>query len=267
MQELNLSRNQIGFLPNFENLPALQKLILSHNMIDGSFVGTLSKNRRLKVLDVSNNNFSWKPSDFQKQLNVLKVFLVENICLWPNPFARYFKEYQFIAVMELETLVMLDGFKVDQVLRNDLKKKDEELNMRSGGVFDFTIFDVRVAERAKHEQLPESGHEQMIEPSFVPCIDELTHELQSALDNPDTLIANINEFERKVSYVWGAHICSKKRLMESRKAGESVKKLQKDTGTQACFTLFLCLSSSSEFFLCFVLLDCDGMSLCMCASL
>eukprot|EP00971_Amphidinium_carterae_P193206 3834397-Amphidinium_carterae.1 len=52
-------------------MPQLTTLILSHNRIDGLLKDGIGENKRLKKLDISNNQFSWKPTVFKEQLDML----------------------------------------------------------------------------------------------------------------------------------------------------------------------------------------------------
>ncbi|CAK8987896.1 unnamed protein product [Durusdinium trenchii] len=116
LTEINLSHNELVKLPDFSSLSQLSKLLLSHNDIDDTLqqFGDLQK---LRVLDLSSNKFSWRPTFFRKQLSHLERIHLEELRLWPNPFADSFKEYQFITAVTLSSLTSLDGFHIDSELR------------------------------------------------------------------------------------------------------------------------------------------------------
>ncbi|CAL1161979.1 unnamed protein product [Cladocopium goreaui] len=140
LTEINLSHNELTKLPDFSSLSQLSKLLLSHNNIDDKLeqFGDLQK---LRVLDLSSNKFSWRPTFFRKQMSHLERIHLEEFKLWPNPFAEGFKEYQFITAVTLSSLTSLDGFGIDSDLRFQLRVQADQLHMNTA---DFSVFDVRV---------------------------------------------------------------------------------------------------------------------------
>ncbi|CAJ1359160.1 unnamed protein product [Effrenium voratum] len=207
--EINLSHNELVKLPDFSSLHQLSKLLISHNCIDDTLeqFGDLQK---LRVLDLSFNKFSWRPTTFRKQLSHLEPLHLEEMRLWPNPFAEGFKEYQFITATTLSSITSLDGFKIDSDLRFQLRVQADQLHMNSA---DFSIFDVRVEERRKRNTPTEVvGAEQDVTGS-VPCVNELIECMRRALDEPDNLLRHIYSLEQKISYIWAASFWDRRRLM------------------------------------------------------
>eukprot|EP00435_Cladocopium_sp_Y103_P043741 s714_g12.t1 len=170
---------------------------------------------KLRVLDLSSNKFSWRPTFFRKQMSHLERIHLEEFKLWPNPFAEGFKdesEYQFITAVTLSSLTSLDGFAIDSDLRFQLRVQADQLHMNTA---DFSVFDVRVEERRKRNTPEEvmAGTDQEFFGGPVPSIHELIDLMRSALDEPDNLLKHIYSLEQKVSCVWHAHFWDRRHLM------------------------------------------------------
>lgn len=211
LTEINLSHNELTKLPDFSSLSQLSKLLLSHNNIDDKLeqFGDLQK---LRVLDLSSNKFSWRPTFFRKQMSHLERIHLEEFKLWPNPFAEGFKEYQFITAVTLSSLTSLDGFGIDSDLRFQLRVQADQLHMNTA---DFSVFDVRVEERRKRNTPEEvmAGTDQEFIGGPVPSVQELIDLMRLALDEPDNVLKHIYALEQKVSCVWHAHFWDRRRLM------------------------------------------------------
>eukprot|EP00931_Biecheleriopsis_adriatica_P100694 TRINITY_DN75952_c0_g1_i1.p1 TRINITY_DN75952_c0_g1~~TRINITY_DN75952_c0_g1_i1.p1 ORF type:complete len:2665 (+),score=531.47 TRINITY_DN75952_c0_g1_i1:80-8074(+) len=210
--EINLSHNELTKLPDFSRLTQLAKLLISHNNIDDTLEQFASL-PRLRCLDLSSNKFSWKPTAFKKQLSLLEKIHLEEMRLWPNPFAEGFKEYQFIAVTQLISLTSLDGFVIDRDLRLQLRVQAEQLKLKQA---DFSIFDIKVEERKKRNAPADDadGDEEIV--GSVPLLQELIDAMSNALDQPDELLKHIYDLEHKVSCLWSAHFWDRKDLMQKR---------------------------------------------------
>ena len=99
LTEINLSHNELIKLPDFSALTQLSKLLVSHNDIDDMLLASrasvfkLSDNQfpslvrldqfgqlqKLRVLDLSSNRFSWRPTLFKKQLSHLERIHLEEL--------------------------------------------------------------------------------------------------------------------------------------------------------------------------------------------
>ena len=73
-------------LRRVRSLPALQKLILAHNKISDT-LKNLEDNKRLRELYLHDNKFVWKPTEFDRQMQILAGNHLYKLTVWPNPFA------------------------------------------------------------------------------------------------------------------------------------------------------------------------------------
>lgn len=212
---LNLAHNELRNIPSMASLLNLQKLNLAHNHIDGSLhtdeeggMG-LQKLTKLFWLDLSHNEFSWRPSAFKTQLEVLKYLpSLLDLKLESNPFAERFKEYQFITVAQLEGLKKIDGKELDRHVKNEIRKRANQMEM--DGPIDFDVFDTIVKDRGS-QILATHGGEREVE--LVPHLSELIKLLERAMDMPDQVVVQIEEFGKRVETMWKAHIWDRQRLM------------------------------------------------------
>eukprot|EP00929_Paragymnodinium_shiwhaense_P076950 TRINITY_DN39604_c0_g2_i2.p1 TRINITY_DN39604_c0_g2~~TRINITY_DN39604_c0_g2_i2.p1 ORF type:complete len:2704 (+),score=578.28 TRINITY_DN39604_c0_g2_i2:197-8308(+) len=209
--ELNLSHNDIAFMPSFDGVPQLMVLLLAHNRIDGT-LDTLNHNKKLSTLDISSNRFSWKPTTYKRQLSLLANHPIKALVIWPNPFAKHFQEYQFLAACHLLTLTNLDGWPLENQFKVELQNRNAEL--LSDGVIDYTVFDIKVLERTRQSEMNNIERKKGGHHRAVPAIDELLVVLDQALDQPDTLSASMYKFEELVNAIYeGPYYERKSHLM------------------------------------------------------
>jgi len=200
LQELNLAYNELELMPDTSGLPNLQKLILAHNRIKGT-MRPLAKNKRLRELLIHDNQFTWRPTEFEAQMQILKASHLYRLTIWPNPFAMNFPEYQFLAVTIIETLTSLDGYFIDQDLKLQLQNLEEDMRDRDG--LDFSIFDIKVDERQSQLSMVKET-EESVSRSQIPTLTTLLRKLEQPLDHPDQLIKYVYEFAGLINYLWNA---------------------------------------------------------------
>eukprot|EP00929_Paragymnodinium_shiwhaense_P102117 TRINITY_DN65303_c0_g1_i1.p1 TRINITY_DN65303_c0_g1~~TRINITY_DN65303_c0_g1_i1.p1 ORF type:complete len:2652 (+),score=607.68 TRINITY_DN65303_c0_g1_i1:271-8226(+) len=211
LMEVNLSHNQLGpHLPQIHLCPNLRRLLLSHNQLNAE-LAPLCKNTKLTVLDLSHNKFSWKPSIFKRQTAALAATCLEELHVWPNPFAEHFKEYQFLAAMDIDSLQLLDNWPIERDVRDSLRQEHQDVR----GQIDYTVFDISVEER-RRLSAPVQKQSGSVDRSQVPCLQEMLDLLDQALDHPDTIMKCMEGFQEMVALVLGARFSDRPRVMELR---------------------------------------------------
>lgn len=197
---VNLNHNRLTKLPTFGH-KNIHRLLLAHNQMDGD-VKDLKYMRFLRELDLSYNDFTWKPSLFHEQMQALSEIHLEVFKLWPNPFTEHFKEYQFLAVIKLDSLKSMDGFDIKPDMWQDIKKERERI-MANGGSVDYSIFDVRVEDRKKRDATVDADAE-VVPAGEIPSMETLIGLLRSMLDLPNEVVKFSFQFEVEVSRMFRA---------------------------------------------------------------
>lgn len=116
--ELNLAHNMLTVPPDLKVLPNLEVLVLSNNLLAGSFQG-FQHGKRLKTLDISFNKYECCPSELANALKYLAEGAknLGSLRMYANPFVAVFPEYQVFAVKALPNLKKLDDLKITRTLR------------------------------------------------------------------------------------------------------------------------------------------------------
>eukprot|EP00928_Gymnodinium_smaydae_P005194 TRINITY_DN11786_c0_g1_i1.p1 TRINITY_DN11786_c0_g1~~TRINITY_DN11786_c0_g1_i1.p1 ORF type:complete len:2625 (+),score=594.32 TRINITY_DN11786_c0_g1_i1:277-8151(+) len=222
--DINLSGNELVRLPPTHTMPLLQKLLVARNRIDGD-LGQLSTNMRLRCLDISHNAFSWKPTAFKRQLTSLRQTHVQELSIWPNPFAKHFREYQLITIVMVGSINIIDGWTLDQELKDDLRQHYDKMRGSSMEV-DFGRFDILVEERAGLAVAPQSDDAKATR--GVPAFPELLTVMDAALDYPAELIGRMYEFERMTLAIFQAPFSERARLLSERGADGVERPMRKE---------------------------------------
>lgn len=180
--ELNLAHNELTTIPPLKGLESLQKLILAHNKISDT-LKECESSKKLRELYLHDNLFTWKPTEFTRQMQILASNHLYKLTIWPNPFAESFTEYQFLAVTRIETLSSLDGYDIDSDLRAELRRLEEMMNSKNA--LDYTVLDLKVAERKGMQGAVQSNDAEFVDLAMVPTIATMLKDLDKPLDHPD----------------------------------------------------------------------------------
>ena len=101
LTELNLQHNQLTQIPGLKSMPNLRMLNLSHNRIRPPWK-TLKDGHNLEVLKLHENKLNWMPSEFIRDLRVLRHLTnIKHLTVCDNPFCNELPKYDLYVIHEI----------------------------------------------------------------------------------------------------------------------------------------------------------------------